>query len=274
MSIGEFLRARRARIQPEDVGLPAGARRRVPGLRREELAQLAGVSVDYYVRLEQGRSPAVSDAVLDAIANVLRLDETERHHLRNLIRPSKTRRRTQKVRPGIQRMLEMMNDVPAFVLGRRMDVLAMNPLAKAIRGFDDRWTNAARQMFLDPAAKDYYPDWPTVAAETVAFLRLDAGRHPDDPELASLVGELSMKSEVFRNLWAQHAVKEKTHGIKRINHPVVGELELHYETLALPGDPDQMLAVYTAEKGSPSAERLRLLGSWEAVIDESSPAPR
>ncbi|CAL9627545.1 hypothetical protein SUDANB95_05968 [Actinosynnema sp. ALI-1.44] len=269
--LGEFLRTRRARVRPDDVGLPGGGRRRVPGLRREELALLAGVSVDYYMRLEQGRTPSVSDAVLDAVARVLRLDETERAHLRNLVRPRTPRKHVpQRIRPGLRRLLDMMEGTPAFVLGRRTDVLAWNALADALYNFGELspdMFNAARHAFLDPDARRFYRDWPTIAADTVAVLRMDAGRHPDDPRLAALVGELSMKDETFRTLWAQHAVLEKTHGSKLFRHPVVGDLDLDYEMLALPGDPDVNLAVYTAKEGSPSAERLRLLASWAASVD-------
>lgn len=264
--IGEFLRTRRARIQPADAGLPDTGRRRVPGLRREELAQLAGVSVDYYVRLEQGRTPSVSDAVLDAIARVLLLDATEREHLRRLARASLARPpangRRQRVRPGPQRLLDLMVDIPAFVLGRRMDILAWNRLADVLHGFAGRpaeQLNVARLTFLEPVAVDFYPEWDAVAQETVAYLRLDAGRHPDDPRLAALIADLSLGNETFRRLWNQHPVREKTHGDKRINHPVAGALEFRYETLALPGDPDQLIVAYTVEPASPTAERLRLL---------------
>ncbi|GAB3767651.1 helix-turn-helix transcriptional regulator [Microlunatus parietis] len=269
--LGEFLRSRRARVRPEDVGLPAGGRRRVAGLRREELALLAGVSVDYYVRLEQGRTPAVSDAVLDAVARVLRLDETERSHLRNLVRPARRRRpASQRVRPGLSRLLEMAGDLPAFVMGRRSDILAWNPLADAVYDFSSMQPaerNSARHTFLRPEARLFYRDWPAVAADMVAFLRLDAGRYPDDAELAALIGELSMKDDTFRTLWAEHTVLEKTYGAKLINHPVVGELDLAYESLRPSGDPDLTLAMYTAAAGSPTEERLRLLASWAASPD-------
>ncbi|HJP76173.1 MAG TPA: helix-turn-helix transcriptional regulator [Pseudonocardiaceae bacterium] len=269
-NIGEFLRSRRARIQPEDVGLVGYGRRRVPGLRREELAQLAGVSVDYYVRLEQGRSPTVSEAVLDSIGRALRLDETERTHLRNLVRPAPRTRRTpaaQRVRPEIQRLLAMLDRVPAFVLGRRATVLAWNPLANAIYGFAalppaDR--NMARFVFRDPAAVEFYPRWDTVAAETVGFLHLEAGKHPDDPQLAALVGELSVNSDRFRTLWARQDVHDKSHGPKVISHPTVGLLDLTYESFAPPGDTEQLLITYLAEANSPTEERLRLLASWHA----------
>lgn len=268
--LGDFLRSRRARISPEDVGLNSYGRRRVPGLRREEVAQLAGVSVDYYIRLEQGRGPSVSDAVLDAIARVLRLDETEHAHLRTVARP-KARKASapsvRRVRPGLRLLLDLFDRAPAFVLGRRMDVLAWNALGDALNGFSGLPAgerNMPRQAFLAPGARELYPDWPAVAAETVAYLRLDAGLHPDDKELAALVGELSLKSEDFRRLWADHQVRAKTYGVKRMVHPVVGELTLPYETLAVPGEPELSLVVYTPEPGSETAERVALLASWSA----------
>ncbi|MEU0808214.1 helix-turn-helix transcriptional regulator [Streptomyces sp. NPDC005970] len=274
-ALGDFLRSRRARIRPDDVGLISHGRRRVPGLRREEVAQLAGVSVDYYVRLEQGRGTNVSDAVLDAVARVLRLNEAEHTHLRDLARPRRgpgrgaagRRAGGQRVRTGVHTLMETMTGTPAFLLGRRMDVLAWNALADAVSGFSampEGERNAARHTFLDPAARELYAEWPTVAAETVGYLRLDAGRHPDDPLMASLIGELAMKNETFRRLWADHPVKEKTHGLKRLRHPVVGDLELSYETLALPGDPDQLLVTYAAVPGSAAAEKLAVLASWSA----------
>ncbi|WP_338699497.1 helix-turn-helix transcriptional regulator [Streptomyces sp. Q6] len=270
--VGDFLRSRRARIQPEEVGLPGHGRRRVPGLRREEVAQLAGVSVDYYIRLEQGRGPSVSDSVLDAIARVLRLDDTETAYLRSVARPDSVPRRRrpagQQVRPGLKLLLATIEKAPAFVLGRRMDVLAWNALADALIGFSamaPEERNMPRQVFLNPDARALYPEWHAVAAETVAFLRLDAGLHPKDPRLATLVGELSLADEDFRRLWADHQVKEKTYGAKRVTHPVAGELSLPYETLTVSGDPDQSLVVYTPEPGSVTEERLRLLGSWAAT---------
>ncbi|MFD8544869.1 helix-turn-helix transcriptional regulator [Streptomyces sp. NPDC059649] len=271
--LGDFLRSRRARIQPEEVGLPGHGRRRVPGLRREEVAQLAGVSVDYYIRLEQGRGPSVSDAVLDAVGRVLRLDDTEQEYLRTVARPAARRRAAagaapQKVRPGLRLLLDSIDRVPAFILGRRMDVLAWNALGDAVVGFSQmppEERNMPRQVFLNPQARELYPDWPAVAAETVAYLRLDAGSHPQDRQLATLVGELSLGSEDFRRLWADHLVKEKTSGAKRMRHPVVGELTMPYETLTVSGVPDQMLVVYTPEPGSQTEERLRLLASWAAT---------
>ncbi|MFG1808514.1 helix-turn-helix transcriptional regulator [Streptomyces sp. NPDC049040] len=267
-TLGGFLQSRRARIQPEDVGLPPYGRRRVPGLRREEVAQLAGVSVDYYIRLEQGRGKNVSDAVLDAVARVLRLDPTEHAHLRDLARPGRTAAPAPaaRVRPGVRLLLDGMADCPAMVIDHRMEVLAWNALGDAVHDFasDPADRNMPRRVFLDPRAAALYPDWAAVAAETVAYLRLGAGRHPDDGRLTALIGELSMKSEHFRRLWADHLVSEKTHGVKAIDHPVAGELRLAYETLALPGDADLTVVVYTAPPGSASAERLAVLASWSA----------
>ncbi|MFF3325435.1 helix-turn-helix transcriptional regulator [Streptomyces sp. NPDC002889] len=277
--IGDFLRSRRARIQPEEVGLTPYGRRRVPGLRREEVAQLAGVSVDYYIRLEQGRgaggssrtkSGGVSDAVLDAIARVLRLDETEHAHLRDVARPRKPGPDApfERVRPGLRLLLDTIAAAPAYVFGRRLDVLAWNALGDAVITYSrmpPAQRSIPRQVFFDPAAREMYPEWEAVAAEMVAYLRLSAGRHPDDRRLTALVGELSVKSEDFRRLWADHQVKEKTHGVKRMIHPVVGELALPYETLAPPGDPDKLLVVYTPEPGSRTAERLAVLASWAAT---------
>ncbi|MGV9268416.1 helix-turn-helix transcriptional regulator [Kitasatospora sp. NPDC003701] len=269
-TVGDFLRSRRARIQPEEVGLPSHGRRRVQGLRREEVAQLAGVSVDYYIRLEQGRGGSASDAVLAAVARVLRLDEVEAAHLHALARPPRPAgpvRGGRPVREGTRLLLDLMAGVPAFVLGRRMDVLAWNALGDAVQGFSaspPEQRNAARYAFLDPAARAFYPQWDAVAAETVAVLRLDAGRYPDDARLAALVGELSVRSEEFRRLWADHQVKQKTHGVKLIHHPLVGELDFGYETLAVNGSPDQVLVTYTARPGSPTAQKLAMLASWTA----------
>lgn len=269
-TVGDFLRSRRARIRPEEVGLPSHGRRRVQGLRREEVAQLAGVSVDYYIRLEQGRGASASDAVLAAVARVLRLDEVEAAHLRALARPPRPAaavRGGQQVREGTRLLLDLMAGVPAFVLGRRMDVLAWNALGDAVQGFSalaPEQRNAARLAFLDPAAREFYPQWDAVAAETVAYLRLDAGRYPEDARLAALVGELSVRSEEFRRLWADHQVKQKTHGVKLIHHPLVGVLDFGYETLAVNGSADQLLVTYTAPPGSPTAQKLAMLASWTA----------
>jgi transcriptional regulator with XRE-family HTH domain len=266
--LGQFLKSRRGRLQPDDVGLQTFGRRRVPGLRRSELAQLAGVSVDYYVRLEQGRAGQPSEGVLEAIARALSLDDDERAHVYDLARPTRRRRREprpERVRPEVQRLLDLLYGVPALVMGRRMDVLAWNPLAAALTvdwgSLPPEQRNAARHFFLDEGARRLYVDWDDAGRDTVANLRLAAGRHPDDPELATLVGELSMKSEEFRRWWARHDVREKTHGTKRLRHPIVGDLTLSYESLAIAADTDQMLITYTAEPGSESETALHLLAS-------------
>ncbi|GAA4130207.1 helix-turn-helix transcriptional regulator [Nocardioides fonticola] len=269
--LGEFLRACRAAVSPAEVGLPTTPGRRVAGLRREEVALLAGVSADYYTRLEQGRHHTPSDSVVEALANALRLDPAARAHLADLARPRPTGRRgtpeVQRVRASVHRMLDSFVDHPAFVLGRRTDVLAANRLAKAlIADFDAmpvRERNKTRWMILDPRAREIYPDWEQVAAEVVGTLRLDAGRHPDDPRLGELVGELAVKSEEFRRWWADHRVVERTHGTKRMES-VVGPITIAYEAMTLPGDPDQTLFVYTTEPGSTSEQNLRLLASWTA----------
>ncbi|QJT02170.1 helix-turn-helix domain-containing protein [Streptomyces asoensis] len=268
--LGDFLRSRRARIQPEEVGLPSHGRRRVPGLRREEVAQLAGVSVDYYIRLEQGRGPSVSDAVLDAVGRVLRLDDTEHAYLHAVARPRKPAGRpaAPRVRAGVQSLLDSMERTPAFVLDQRMDVLAWNTLADAVFGYGrtgPEGRNIPRHVFLDPGSQDFYPEWSAVAVQCVAHLRVLAGHHQDDRRLTALVGELSLKSDDFRRLWADHPVRECAYGVKRIQHPVAGLLTFPYETLAVSADPDQSLLVYTPEAGSETEERLRLLGSWRAT---------
>ncbi|MCQ9181517.1 helix-turn-helix transcriptional regulator [Streptomyces sp. IBSBF 2953] len=268
--LGDFLRSRRARIRPEEVGLPSHGRRRVPGLRREEVAQLAGVSVDYYIRLEQGRGPAVSDAVLDAVARVLRLDDTEHAYLRAVARPRRPaeRRGAPRVRTGVQLLLDSMERTPAFVLDVRMDVLAWNAAADAVFGYsrtEPDARNIPRHVFLDPGSRDFYPEWSAVAVQCVAHLRNLAGHHQDDRRLTALVGELSLKSEDFRRLWADHPVRECAYGVKRVRHPVAGLLTFPYETLTIAQDTDQTLLVYTPEPASETAERLALLGSWAST---------
>jgi len=268
----EFLRSRRARISPDQAGLPAQlGTRRVPGLRREEVAQLAGVSVDYYVRLERGRNVNVSETVLDAIARALRLDEVERSHLFAVAKPSRSRQRAmspQRVRPGLYRVLDSLTDNPALVLGRRLDVLASNHLARALytdfEALPIRDRNMARFTFLDETARALYVDWPAAARSEVAYLHLYAGRHPDDPQLVELVGELSLQDEDFRRWWAEHDVYRHSHGTKDYHHAVVGDLTLGYEALTPTDDPEQTLGLHTAEPGSPSEQALRLLASWTA----------
>ncbi len=269
--LSEFLRTRRARLKPQDVGLPDfGRHRRVPGLRREELAQLAGVSVAYYTRLEQGNGRNVSAEVLDAIARALRLTDAESAHLTHLAKPKQHKKKpsapTQHVRVALRQLLDTIDTVPAYITGRRTDILVWNRMAAAVFG---DWSelppperNWARLVFLRPEYRDLFVEWDQKASDIVSVLRMDAGCHPDDPRLSALVGELSVKSEEFRRLWATHDVKEKTYGVKRLHHPLVGDLTLHFEGFRLSDDSEQALITYHAEPGSPSADALRLLASW------------
>jgi transcriptional regulator with XRE-family HTH domain len=269
--LGEFLASRRAKLRPEQAGISAGSRRRVAGLRRQEIAEIAGVSVDYYVRLEQGRAGNVSQAVLDAIARALQLDDDERSHLWALAHPASSRRppeRAQRVRPQLLRILDSL-DLPAVVIGRRMDILAWKRLGADLYGVDfdalpQELRNWPRLVFLrhvDPRA--LYPDWDrSDGPAIVGYLRLDAGRHPDDPAMTALVEELSRHSPEFRRWWAAHDVRDESSGRKRINHPVAGELDLTFETLRPADDPDQALFVHTADPGSPTTDALRLLANW------------
>ncbi|MFG2827724.1 helix-turn-helix transcriptional regulator [Streptomyces sp. NPDC048434] len=274
-ALGDFLRTRRARLQPEDVGLVSyGARRRVPGLRREELAQLAGVSVAYYTRLEQGESHQASEGVLDALARALRLTDDERAHLRELASPAKARRRPavrhDKVRPGVRQLLAAVADVPALALGPRFEILAWNRLGHALTAghldFDspgrpqDR-PNAQRLLFLDPHTRELYPDRDEEVRRAVSSLRVAAGQRSDDPQLAELIGELSMKSTEFSSLWSRHAVHNCTFGTKRFHHPLVGDLELDFEMMQTPDGSGQGVLMYTAAQGSPSEAALRLLAA-------------
>ena len=280
--IREFLTSRRARITPEQAGLPTfgGATRRVPGLRREEVALLAGVSVDYYTRLERGNAGGVSESVLDALARALQLDDVERAHLFDLARaahPSAARRRRrpqQRIRPGVQLMLDAMAAVPAFVRNERLDLLAANALGRALysQHFDSPHgpPNSARFAFLDPRAPAFYVDWERVATDVVAVLRGEAGRDPCDRDLSDLVGELSTRSEAFRTLWAAHDVRRHDTGVKSFHHPVVGDVTVTYEAMQLVADPGLTMFVYTPDPGSRSQEALRLLGSWAATIHEET----
>jgi hypothetical protein len=276
--IREFLASRRARITPEQAGLPAyGSNRRVKGLRREEVAMLAGISVEYYVRLERGQVRGVSEDVLDGIVRALQLDEAERMHLFELARaanaaPGRGSRRSpsqERVRPVVQRILDSMVGVAAFVRNDRLDVLAANRLGEAFYGpqFDDpaRPVNSARFVFLNPRAKEFFLDWDTIASDCVGILRAAAGRDPYDKRLSDLIGELSTRSEDFRVRWAAHNVRLHRTGVKRFHHPVVGELTLDFESLDLPGDSGQKLLVYSAEPGSPSRQALDLLASWAST---------
>ncbi len=282
--LGEFLRSRRARLTPPDVGLPwrAGGRR-VSGLRREEIALLAGVGVDYYTRLEQGRARNVSEQVLYAVADALRLDPIEREHLMDLVKPAvqqhrpTTQPRQPKARPAIRMMLDALDPVPAVVHGPRLEVVAINRMGKVlIDDFDAMppadW-NMAKWMFLDPKARVVYPDWPEIAEQMVAILRVAAGPDATDPLLTSLVGELSTRSQEFARYWADYRVFKHTHGTKRFHHDAVGEMTINYESLVPPADPDLSLIVYSAATGSPSEEKLKLLSSWAAPPITEQPAP-
>ncbi|WP_426593478.1 helix-turn-helix transcriptional regulator [Cellulomonas sp. McL0617] len=276
--VREFLMTRRARITPEDAGVVGGTNRRVAGLRRSEVATLAGVSVEYYAKLERGAIAGASASVLESISRALQLDETERAHLLDLARAAdgvptsgRPRRRTAATsasRPSLQWALAAMTDAVAFVRDPRQNLLATNDLGRAfyspVIGDGGRTPNLARFQFLDPAARDFYPDWDLFAQMCVGIMRAEAGRDPHDKALQDLVGELSTRSETFRRLWGAHDVRTHGAGTKRFHHPVVGELTLAYEELAVTAAPGQVLLVYTAEPGSPSADRLRLLASWAA----------
>ena len=275
--IRDFLASRRARITPEQAGLlPGGGRRRVPGLRREEVAVLAGVSTDWYIRLEKGHIAGVSEDVLEAVARALQLDEAERAHLFDLARAAKPtraprRRLKVQVRPRVQWLLDSMSSSAVIALNGRMDILATNALGRALYSpvFDDprRPANIARFQFLDPRARDYHPDWDGAANTTVAILRTEAGRDPHDKDLRELVGELSTLSEEFRTRWAAHNVRIHRTGIKTFHHPAVGTLDLVYHSTTLPteGHEDLAMTAYTAEPGTPSEDALKLLTSWAAT---------
>ncbi|OKJ75998.1 XRE family transcriptional regulator [Streptomyces sp. TSRI0107] len=275
--LGEFLKKRRAELSPRTVGLPdAAGPRRVTGLRREEVAHLASISTDYYTRLEQGRMQA-SAPVLDTLARVLHLDDDQRAYLFQLAGKTahRTRRRgRQKVQPQLQRVLDDLTATPALVQGRRGDILAWNSLAAALvtdfSRVPEKQRNYPRIQFTDPAMRTLYADWEASAQISVAQLRMEAAKYPDDPRLIELVGELSMRDQQFAQWWGEHRVAARTVGTKTLNHPVVGELVLDWDTLTANTDPDQHLTVWTAEPGSPTHERLRILASWAA--DQHVPA--
>ncbi|WP_406390703.1 helix-turn-helix domain-containing protein [Streptomyces sp. NBC_00887] len=275
--LGEFLKVRRSELSPRTVGLPdSGGPRRVPGLRREEVAQLASISTDYYTRLEQGRIQA-STPVLRALAQALHLDDDQRDYLFGLAgkengRPR--RRARQKVQPQLRRVLDDLSATPAVVLGRRMDVIAWNSLAATLvtdfGKVPEKQRNYVRILFTDPAMRTLYADWETVARTCVAQLRMEAAKYPDDPRLTALVGELSVQDPDFRQWWAAHQVTTLGVGTKALHHPIAGELSLDWDTLTATTDPDQQLVVWTAEPGTPSHDGLRILASWAA---EHSPSP-
>jgi transcriptional regulator with XRE-family HTH domain len=277
--IREFLSTRRARITPEQAGLPVygGDRRRVPGLRRSEVASLAGISPEYMTKLERGNATGVSESVIEGLAHALQLDEAERAHLEDLLRtagstrPPRRRPTRQRVRSTVQRILDSMNGAPAFALNGRLDVLAANALGAALYSpvFADPSSpaNTARFVFLDPHATEFFRDYEKAANDTVALLRAEAGRDPYDRDLSDLIGQLSTRSEEFRRRWAAHNVRIHTSGIKLLHHPVVGDLDLPFESFPLPADPSQSLLIYTAEPGSPTQDALSLLASWAATAE-------
>jgi transcriptional regulator with XRE-family HTH domain len=286
--IREFLRSRRARISPEAAGLPAyGGNRRVAGLRREEVAMLAGVSVDYYVRMERGGLAGASESVLDALARALQLDEAEREHLFDLAREAgasstrRARRSATTVRPAVQQVLDAITDAPAWVRNGRHDILAINPLARALYEpvFADprRPANTTRFVYLDPdKGRELFLDYDQIARDAAAMLRLEAGRNPHDKALIELVGELSTRSELFRQRWASQDVRYHRSGRKRLRHPVVGQLDLDFEAMELPSEPGLQLNIYTAAQGTPTSDALKLLASWvagqpEGMTEESLP---
>jgi transcriptional regulator with XRE-family HTH domain len=274
--IAEFLTSRRAKITPEQVGLPTYGARRVKGLRREEVASLAGVSVEYYRRLERGNVSGVSDGVLEALARALQLDDAERAHLHDLARavnpvsPKRRHSTQQRLRPVVQQIVDAMT-TPAIVRNSRVDYLSANALGRALYApvFESREqpANSARFTFLDPAAQDFYADWDRTAKDLVAHLRSEAGRNPYDRDLSNLIGELSTRSPEFGTWWAAHNVRYHQTGTKRLHHPIVGDLELSYEVMELSADTGLTISAYSAEPGSASQQALDLLGSWTATAD-------
>lgn len=274
--IKAFLSSRRGRLTPERAGLPAyGGNRRVPGLRREEVAMLAGVSVDYYIRLERGDLSGVSESVLDALARTLQLDEAEQVHLRDLARasgPARARRASRakpSVRPVVQQVLDAISHAPAWVRNGRHDIIAANLLARALYApvFDDphRPVNTTRFAYLNPGASAFWRDFDKITHDAASMLRLEAGRSPHDPDLITLIGELSTQSELFRQRWASRDVMFHRSGVKRLHHPVVGDLDLNFESMDLPSETGLVLNVYTAPADSASADALKLLASWAAT---------
>lgn len=278
-----FLTSRRAKISPEQAGIPAHGTRRVAGLRRGEVAALAGVSVEYYTRLERGNLGGASDSVLDALSRALQLNDTECAHLRALARaaghtPARTRRRdtTPEIRPAVRRVLESMSGVPALIRNHRFDVLAANTLGRALYApmfaHATGPANTMRFTFLDPQAQAFYPDWEKVARPSVGALRTAAGRHPHDEQLMNLIGELSMRSDAFRAWWAAQDVYVHRRGSKRFRHPAIGDLELAMEVLELPGDDPLTIVTMSAEPGTPSGDGLELLATWAATNESTASA--
>lgn len=283
-AVKEFLTTRRARVRPEQVGLPElGDERRVPGLRREEVAVLAGVSLDYYTRLERGNLAGASDSVLNSIADALLLNDAERTHLFDLARTStspaarreKYSRSPRQVRPSVQRVIDTM-EAAAVVQNARQDVVAANELGRVLYSpaFDmDREPNLARFIFLDPRAQDYYVDWPLARRTTSAMLRMEAGRNPLDEDLTQLIGELSTRSANFRKDWAAHHVHVHQTGKKSLRHPDIGPIEVEFDVFEMPGEPGLTIVTYGVKPGTPSAEAWSLLTSLSATRVQPAPAP-
>ena len=274
--VADFLRTRRERLTPDQAGLISGGRRRVTGLRREEVAMLAGVSTDYYAKMERGNLAGVSAEVLHAVARALHLDDAETAHLHDLAlssMPSPARRRSRstanEVTPSLQRFLDAVTETPVWVRNRRMDIVAANHLGRALLApiTDDPGAggNNARFTFLSPTARTYYPDWEQGADSIVATLRSYAGQNPHDKPLTDLIGELVTRSDDFRTRWAAHNVRYHRVGTKRIHHPAVGDLDFAFEAMELPAHPGWEMFAYTTQPGSPSEERVRLLGSLAAI---------
>ncbi|MCA1219553.1 helix-turn-helix transcriptional regulator [Streptomyces sp. 8L] len=279
-AVREFLGTRRARITPQQAGLPVfGAKRRVTGLRREEVALLAGVSIDYYIRLERGNLSGASDSVLDSLSHALQLDDAERAHLYDLARAATASGRRPsaaygRVRPVVLRTLDAMTDLPAYIRNGRFDILAANSLGRALYApvydsplFAQRGpVNTARFLFLDPGSADFWPEWEKAANDSVAFLRTETGRSPRDRSLTDLIGELSTKSDEFARRWARHDVKFQCSGVKQLRHPLLGNLALPYEALELLADPGLRITVYAPEPDSPERQSLDLLAGWTGSI--------
>jgi len=284
--VREFLTTRRAKITPERAGLPHyGGRRRVAGLRRDEVALLAGISIEYYTRLERGNIRGVSDEVLDGIARALQLDEVERAHLLDLVRmanasPAARRHPSRdRVRPSVQRLLDSMTNTAAFLRNGRLDILAANQLGHAlyspvfdspVSGDPRRPANLGRFIFLDQRSAQFYRDWDGIARQAVGSLRAEAGRAPYDRALTELVGELSLRSQDFRERWAAHDVEYYRSGVQPFHHPVAGDLDLNYDALEIPADPGQTIIAYSAEPGSAARDAIDILASWAATHQQTS----
>ncbi len=283
--VREFLMSRRAKLTPGQAGLAESGHRRVPGLRRSEVAALADVSIEYYAKIERGHIVGVSDSVLDAVSRALQFDDAEREHLFDLARvangaaePVRRRKPRQWVaRASLTRALDVITNGPAFVRNGRMDVLAANLLGRAFydRVFDEPGMgNLARFCFLDERSREFYPDWSAAADVTVAILRTEAGRDPRDKQLHDLVGELSTRSDAFRIRWGAHNVRRHGSGTKNFHHPLVGDLTLSYEGMELTAEPGLSFLIYTAEPGSPSQQRLDLLASWATTAEQPGASGR